>query len=249
MMDLLHDVSRLIHIGLGFIGLVVFWLPVLAKKGGWLHVTAGKVFVVCAYGVTLSAFFSSVYYLTDLVSRNVAIGDDPNYAFLVFLAYLSIVTFSSVRHGVVVAQTKKDRTKADTPFHRSLAWLSVFGSVGVILFSVLFWSAISVILLALSPIGIGNFRGILRYLNQKPLIARAWFYEHMSAMIGSGIAFHTAFAVFGGRRLFDLNLVGFWAVIPWILPAAIGIPASILWDRYYRKKFGDPAKSDSVSVA
>ena len=58
-------------------------------------------------------------------------------------------------------------------------------------------------------------------------------------MIGAGIAFHTAFAVFGSSRLFDIGLTGWIAVIPWVLPAAIGIPATILWTRHYRRKFGE----------
>jgi hypothetical protein len=63
----------------------------------------------------------------------------------------------------------------------------------------------------------------------------------MNAMIGTGIAFHTAFAVFGSGRLFDLGLEGWVAVIPWILPALIGIPAVAIWTRHYQRKFGDLA--------
>ena len=35
-----------------------------------------------------------------------------------------------------------------------------------------------------------------------------WFYSHMGSMIGGGIAFHTAFAVFGAQRLWDYSLEG-----------------------------------------
>lgn len=28
-------------------------------------------------------------------------------------------------------------------------------------------------------------------------------------------------------------------MLPWILPAAIGIPATFLWQRHYRRKFGE----------
>jgi hypothetical protein len=56
-------------------------------------------------------------------------------------------------------------------------------------------------------------------------------------LIGAGIAFHTAFAVFGMSRMFDIGLTGALAVIPRILPSIIGIPASIIWSRHYQKKF------------
>ena len=64
-------------------------------------------------------------------------------------------------------------------------------------------------------------------------------------MLGGGIAFHTAFAVFGGARLFDLGLEGGLAVIPWVLPALIGVPAIAIWVRHYKKEF---AKRDSKRV-
>jgi hypothetical protein len=34
-------------------------------------------------------------------------------------------------------------------------------------------------------------------------------------------------------------LTGFAAVVPWILPSLIGIPASAIWTGYYRRKFND----------
>jgi hypothetical protein len=243
LMQTLHGGVRYLHIALGFLGLAAFWFPIFARKGGPLHVTAGRVFVWCAYAVTVSAVVSCLYYIAEFAARGVSPADDPNFGFLVFLAYLALVTFAGVRHGVVVARAKKHREAAGTAFHRALAWASIFSSVVVVVFAVVFWGPVAPVLLALSPIGIVSGRGMLRYVSARPMIARAWFYEHMGAMIGSGIAFHTAFAVFGSRNLFDVHLVGFWGVLPWILPTAIGIPASLVWDRHYRSKFRDPRDS------
>ena len=96
-----------------------------------------------------------------------------------------------------------------------------------------------ILLFALSPIGIGAGSGNLRYMNTPPSSPRGWMYEHLGAMLGAGIAFHTAFAVFGSTRLFDIGLTGWIAIIPWVLPAAIGIPATVIWTRHYRRKFGE----------
>jgi len=63
-----------------------------------------------------------------------------------------------------------------------------------------------------------------------------WKIEHLDAMIGCGIAFHTAFAVFGMNRFAAFDLPGVWQVVPWILPAAIGIPATSLLARHYRRR-------------
>jgi hypothetical protein len=99
------------------------------------------------------------------------------------------------------------------------------------------------ILLALSPIGILGGVASLKYARLPTPSRMSWWYEHMGGMLGTGVAFHTAFLVFGARRLFGLSGEGLLAVLPWILPTAIGIPAIVIWTNYYRRKFGEmPAK-------
>jgi hypothetical protein len=44
------------HIVVAFFGLVVFWIPIFARKGERVHVRAGKVFLYAAYFVGASAF-------------------------------------------------------------------------------------------------------------------------------------------------------------------------------------------------
>ena len=56
-------------------------------------------------------------------------------------------------------------------------------------------------------------------------------------MLGGGIAFHTAFIVTGAQRMIGYEIDGPFAIVPWILPTVIGIPAIIVWTRYYRSKF------------
>ena len=68
----------------------------------------------------------------------------------------------------------------------------------------------------------------------------------MGATLGAGIAFHTAFAVFGMRRVLELPGTGLLGVLPWILPAAIGVPGTYLWQRHYRRKFGDLGKESKA---
>ena len=48
-----------------------------------------------------------------------------------------------------------------------------------------------------------------------------------------------SFAVFGLGRLFNLGLTGLVAVVPWILPTLIGVPAFVIWTRHYQRKFDD----------
>ena len=248
-MELLHTFGRYIHVFFGFAGMAVFWDPRLAPKGRKLHVRFGRVFTWCAYVVTGSALLSCVLLVTDAIGKGVNLLEEPQQlGFVLFLAYLAVITFTSVRHAVAVLQHKKEPAAVGTLAHRALAWAAISCSGGVLFYAVVFWSPISLVLLALSPVGVLLGRDILRYIRRPPATKREWFYQHMGAMIGAGVAFHTAFAVFGFGRLFNIQPSGAWGIVPWILPVAIGIPGNIIWERAYRRKFGDTAKPTAPSV-
>lgn len=241
-MDMLREISRWSHVVFGFVGLVAFWFPVFAKKGGRLHVRAGKVFTACGYGVTASAFLSCGLLTRKFLGQGLSLREQPEaFSFLFLLAYLAIVTFASIRQGVRVVETKKNPAAIATAAHLATGWASIFGSFALLAFALIFRSSQTPLLLGLSPIGVLVGRSILRYASHPPQTPREWFYEHMGALLGAGIAFHTAFAVFGAQRMFGFETQGFWAFVPWFLPAAVGVPVSFLWERRYRRRFGDLA--------
>ncbi len=237
--EFVFDVLILAHVATGFVGLVAFWIPVFARKGGRVHVQAGRVFTYCAYVVTLSAVTASVGRIGLYQAQGIGFADRPQlYGFAFFLGYLGVVTFAAVRHGVRMVETRKSPERLRTPFHAALAWVSIGSSIAVIGLAFAAWSGTSPILLALSPVGVMTGSNILKVLRSPKLGHMEWFYAHMGSMLTSGIAFHTAFAVFGSQRLWAYDIAGPLAVVPWILPAVVGIPAQVIWIRYYRRKFG-----------
>ncbi|MCE2540753.1 MAG: hypothetical protein J4G16_10285, partial [Acidobacteria bacterium] len=93
----------LVHVVTGFIGLAAFWIPVFARKGGPLHVRAGRVYAYCAYVVTLSAVTASAGQVVSYQAQGIAFADRPElYGFAVFLGYLGMVTFATVRQAMRV---------------------------------------------------------------------------------------------------------------------------------------------------
>ena len=240
-MEFVADTFRMIHVAFGFLGLAAFWAPVFMKKGGKRHVQFGRVFVWSAYIVLGAAAISLTQRVVTMQIDGITYADKPGtYSFIAFLGYLTLVTYVGVRHGMKVLEGKTPDS-IDTPLNRVLAYVSIAASVSVILFALIWSPPVKIVLLALSPIGFGIGFGNLRYMNGKVPSKRGWFYEHLGAMLGTGIAFHTAFAVFGLQQLFQINVTGWAALIPWAGPAAIGIPAIAIWTNYYRKKFGETA--------
>jgi len=237
-MDSLHDIFKYIHIGGGFIGLFLYWVPILSKKGGPLHRKAGVFWVWLARLVLGTAFIGVLMYLPKLLGDGRTPFSHPDsYAFLMFLGYLSVTTYVVTIFAVKVLDHKQDVTQLATPLMKGLAYLSILLSVWIVFFALVYNPSAKIVLLALSPVGITTGWGILKYMAGKQVSKRAWLYEHLGSMIAAGIAFHTAFAVFGMSRLFDIGLTGPLAVIPWILPAIIGLPATVIWRRHYQKKF------------
>jgi hypothetical protein len=151
-----------------------------------------------------------------------------------FLVYLVVITFAPVYHGVRVLETRGAPERMRTPFHTGLAVLAIALGAGMIVLATV---AREPVFAALSPIGFLAGRGNLRFARQPYVSRMAWWYEHMGSMLAGGIAFHTAFLVVGAGRLLGVQLTGFAAVIPWIVPSLIGIPATAIWVGYYRRKF------------
>lgn len=237
-MILLLDALLLVHVVAGFVGLAAFWIPVFARKGGRAHVRAGRVYAWCAYVVTASAVIAAAGRIASYRYMGIGVADQPgSYGFAVLLGYLGVVTFVMVRQGMRVLATRRAPGELRTPMHEALAWASISASVLVVGFGLAVWSGVSPILLGMSPIGLFTGQRMLRLMRDPGGQRMGWFYSHMASMLGGGIAFHTAFLVFGAQRLWAYEIEGPLAIVPWILPTVVGVPAIVIWSRRYRRKF------------
>ena len=238
-MNELIEFNRVLHVTAGFVGLAAFWVPVFTRKGASTHRFFGKIFKWCAYVVLIAAMAAVGMHMHQGLQSGAGPVTQPGpFAFLVFLGYLAVVTFIILRHGIKVLE-HKDLVSLNTPLNNILAGAAIWASIGLIGYTLYFRPPNQVVLYALSPIGLLSGIGIFKAIRGKRSEGKAWMYEHMGALFGAGIAFHTAFAVFGSTRLFDLGLEGFVAVIPWITPAIVGITATEVWTRHLKRKFGD----------
>lgn len=250
-----YRILLLAHVGFAIIGLAAFWVPIFARKGGRLHVRAGRVFLYSAYVVAATAFGVALLTLispfgTHPEARPENPADIPAAiadlrVIELFLGYLAVITFTSVYHGVRAMQEKRDPSRLRTPLHTAAGVLSIVASLLVVFFGLTSGHSARWILLALSPLGFLIGGGALRYARRPAPSRMAYWYEHMGAMIGGGIAFHTAFAVFGIQRFVEYSLEGMLGLLPWVLPALIGVPATAIWTGYYRRKFGESGKTAS----
>lgn len=161
------------------------------------------------------------------------------FGLLVFLAYLGLLTLAVTHFAVQTVRTRESPAAIATPLLLGLTGAMVAGSVMSLLYALLMWSSVSIVLLALGPIGLIIGRNVFRYVYRRPPGEMAWWYAHMGAMFGAGIAFHTAFLVFGSREVHDMSILGPFNWVPRVAPGIIGVFGGDYWKKFYRRKFGD----------
>ena len=243
-MILLHTVFLYLHIALGALALVVYWLPITTKKGGSLHIQAGKLFYYLMLFVAASGMIMSVISLYDPISiyingRQLSSAQINSFLawripFSHFLLLLSLLTWVTVRHAVAVLQVKDNRLRLrgirfQGPvfllFPYALYVLYQGLNIGMPLLTIFaIVSMISAITISL-------------YVYKTTVSPRAWIIEHFSSMVGSGVAVYTAFFAAGGRRLLTQWLPGDWQLLTWLLAPSLGVMALLLFTAYFKKKY------------
>lgn len=228
-MTTLHSILVWLHIAFGAVALVLFWVPVLARKGSPLHVAAGRHYKNIMYTVSVTAFVASLIVLADPIGIRrpgevLPAADAERLAglyrmFSLFLLMLSVLVFSSVRHGLLALRERGEPGVLKSPLHRAL--IGALALLAVIV-GVLGIRNGQLLLIVFGGLGLSGAWSMFRDSRIPRPSRRQLLVAHLGGLIGSGIGAYTAFFAFGGARLFGDLLPGQWQVIPWVLPAIIG---------------------------
>ncbi|CCQ10258.1 hypothetical protein PALB_11230 [Pseudoalteromonas luteoviolacea B = ATCC 29581] len=228
---MLYTILHYAHIIAGVISLAVFWLPIAVKKGSRKHNRLGRVYVNAMYvasatGAAMSLSAISVWVMADNEQTGAF---QPMWALLL---YLSLLTFTTVRHAVLVLKAKQTRLTLKALPHLGLT-VSLLG-FGIVIG--IYGYVLNHILLMIFGV-LGAFLGgnFLHYSFKQTLTPREWIFEHLSSILGSGIACHTAFFAFGGRTLFASSSQ--LQLLSWILPGIVGTVLIVYFKRRYLVKF------------
>lgn len=247
-MALIKDTLVIVHILFGSMALLLFWMPVLAKKGGRAHKAAGRYYATVMYVVCATAFVASLLVIANPLGVQrpgelLGLEDAAQLAgryrmFAFFLLMLSVLVFVNLRHGVLALKSSRISAPLGQRSHRlmigTLAGLAlVVGWVGV--------EQKQVLLMAFAGVAISSSLRMHRDSRRETLTREQRLVAHFGGLIGSGIGAHTAFFAFGGARFLGDLLPGQWQVIPWVLPSVIGLAAISRLKRRYRHSSGASA--------
>ncbi|MBU8880569.1 DUF2306 domain-containing protein [Bacillus sp. FJAT-29790] len=222
----IFSVFRMLHIIGGFTALLVFWVPMITKKGGKIHNFIGWVYVWAMAIVSISAFYMGIYRV--LFDEN---ANTERISFSWFLIFIAILSGASAWYGIRVLCFKK-RTKA----HRNI--IDIFVSILLLTSGMaigIYGVMIKSPLITYFPL-LGLFLGSiqLNYWLRKPVKRMHWLFEHFGGMISCCISTVTAFATFGAPRLLNIQSSN---LLLWLLPTFILVPVLIGFSMFYGKKY------------
>ena len=217
-----------LHLICAFLATVLFWIAGSAMKGGPLHRRVGGWFSRFVYA---TAATGAVMAITRLAWRAADQALTPAEAgerqtmWLVLYVLLTIV--APVQHGIAVVAAGAVPGRVRSRLHATLAIGSMIGSMAI-LPAALIWG--QWLFLIVAPIGFIVGLRNMAWANRPAARRDEWEREHLTSLLTAGATLHTALLVFSSSRSLGLHLPGVFALVPWTLPAVIGMIA-ILWLR------------------
>jgi hypothetical protein len=224
----IHDVFRAllaVHVACGAVGLLAFWVPIFARKGGTAHRRVGQLFAVLMLVAGTAAICMTLATLIDPLATHPHLVAHPAFGdpallraiFGWMMLGLAVLTVNLAWYGWQCARHRRQRELNRGRINLALQGLLTAASFACI------WQALSInqlLLLGMPAIGLATVGTNLYYLYKPHVGAFDWQKEHLKALVGAGISVYTAFLAFGAVRTFpELALhPGLWAV-----PLVVGL--------------------------
>lgn len=217
------EVLMKIHISAGAIALATFLIPMVTAKGGIAHRRAGWVFVVAMGVICLTAIPVSIVRLNAATTPGAAL-------FSKGALFITLFSGSAVWKGIRVLRYK-GQGRHSHPLDLGVSLLMVMAGLWALGQGI---ASRNGILLFFGPFSALGALADLRYWLNPNKPRMHWFFEHLGGMVGASTAAITAFLFFGARSLG----AGTPGLVQFLAPTLILVPVSLLWGRYYRRKFG-----------
>ncbi len=242
-MKLLFQTLLIAHIVVGAASLVLFWIPVTARKGGRIHVRAGHWYARCMYLVAGTALLLCVLVAVDPVGikhANASLTAEQAFDIAaqrrgaaLFLFSIGMLVIANVRHGLLTLDENLQRARTRSVNHTAL---NVVLALLAIVLAFVGYRQSQILFYVFAALCGAAATTNLRYAWRHSIDRSDRIRSHLSAMIGAGIASHTAFFVFGANRYLSELLTGNWQLVPWVAPGIVGgVIINVVSRRYVRK--------------
>lgn len=211
------------HAVFGSLAIAAFWITAISKKGTPWHRTVGKGFVIGMYGIAFSGFAMSALVLLNPTSVHPSSPAKESFEATLFLSYLGVASLTTARNGVLRIRSRTQPAQLRSLPPLSLNTLTLALGVASLVYGI--WAQ-SPLFMAMSTVGLSIGGGYLVSLRKTP----DWKIEHISAMVGGGIAAHTGLIAGGGARYMPEFIRGL-GLLGWLMPTFFGTVLMTYWSR------------------
>lgn len=225
-LEILFQFARILHILGGFLALLVFWIPMITRKGGKAHARVGWIYVWAMGVVAVTAWYMGLWRITLDPGRTA-----ESTAFAYFLIFIALLSSSSAWYGIRVLRFKQRPAAHKGRLDLLIPSMLVLGGIAISWFG---WMIGFPLLQWFPLIGILLGSQQVYYWLTPPKNRMHWWFEHLGGMLGCCIATITAFTVFGAPRLLQVDSVH---PLVWFIPTFVMTPLIIGYNAYYRRKF------------
>lgn len=207
------------HICTGAIGLTLFWVPVIGRKGGIAHRRFGRIFAWCLLATGVSAIGMSLCTLSDPLGTHPQIADTVLVTGLFgwMMLYLAVLTISLAWHGMMTIRNKSNHDDNRHWWNVAIQLAAIAAALNCA------WQGVLIgqpLMMGIAVVGVASGITNLVFIATARPARMAYLKEHVKALVGAGISVYTAFMTFGLARLMPSH-----AFNPtlWAIPIIVGI--------------------------
>jgi len=231
------------HIATGAVGLVLFWVAVLSRKGGRTHKQWGRIFV---YSMLVTGCFAIGMGTATLIDPRGTHPKLPDVTMVTgifgwMMVYLAILTISLAWHGLGVVRNKREHTANRGAFDVFLQVLVIAAAINCAVRGYLISQPL---MIGISIVGVasGITNLVFSFRNAPP--RHGFLLEHVKALVGAGISVYTAFMTFGLVRLMPEHALN---PMTWAIPLTVGLSLIFYHQFQIRKQFAPASNSPPAS--
>jgi hypothetical protein len=226
------SILALLHAGLGTLALLTFWTAGLSRKGSPVHRAAGKAYLLAMTALLAVAVPMS---LVVLVQRSQVGG--------AFLLYLLVISVTAVWLSWRAIRDRRDWARYTGPVYRGLMWLNLISALAIAAIGLLLARNMQLIIVSFAGIGLFSFFSMRRFASARPEDPRWWLREHLTAMLGNGVATHIAFLGIGLPKVLPMLAGPTLQNLAWLGPLVVAFVAGSYLTRKYLPKRPAPRGS------
>jgi hypothetical protein len=230
----------IVHVAAGAVGLLAFWIPVIARKGGVLHRNWGRAFTyamlvvgsvaICIATCTIVAPIETHPHLETSFGAPLIRG-----IFGWMMLYLAILTLNLAWYGWLCVRNRRAVEKNREWRNLALQALLTVAAANCAWHG---WRLGQPLMMGISVVGFATVATNLWFLYGPVPAPHAWLREHVKALVGAGISVYTAFFAFGAVRTFPAL-----ALNPalWAIPLTVGLAIILYQWREIARRAAPPA--------